>query len=148
MSFFTSNPKTPKCISVSHLVDGVYVLDLLLVAGVGARAEDEPDPAARLPPRARHEAAGGVVEHGAHVDADVVAARDGLAKHLHDVLALDVGAAEALGPLDQVGGGQAVLLAREREGEAEREQLVRDLPAVHEVREAGGDVVEQALAGA
>ena len=49
---------------------------------------------------------------------------DGGLEEAHDLLALDPGAVEGLGPGDESGGHQALLLQREGEGEAEAELLL------------------------
>ena len=67
----------------------------------------------------------------------------GVPQQLTDVLALDPGAAEALRPLDQPALGEALLRAREGEGESERELLVAELAVVNKVGEARGNVVEE-----
>ena len=51
----------------------------------------------------------GVIEDGADVDLDVAPPGDGLPEEAADVLALDAGAAEPLGPLHQVRLGQSLL---------------------------------------
>ena len=87
--------------------------------------------------------------HAQHdlTNVDVVAALERLPEQLDDVLSLDAGAAEPLGPLDEDPLGEPLLPAREGEGEAEREDLVAELAVVDEVGEALGDVVEEPHAG-
>ncbi len=60
-----------------------------------------------------------------------------------DVLALDAGTVEALGPSDQPGFRKALLAAREREGEAERELEAGHAVLLGEEAQAVDDVVEQ-----
>ncbi len=64
-------------------------------------------------------------------------------KKLDDVLTLDTVAVEALSPFHEFSLGEADLLTREGEGEAERQDLLVDLPVLDEVGQAGGNVVEQ-----
>ena len=52
-----------------------------------------------------------------------------------DVGALDALAIEALGPLDEYGLGEPLLLQGEGEGEAQGEDLSLQLPVVHKVGE-------------
>ena len=49
------------------LVEGADGGDVLQVAGVGARPQDEADAGPRVLPRAAHQAAGRVVQDGAHI---------------------------------------------------------------------------------
>ena len=84
------------------LGQGVDVLDVFQVAGVGSGPDDEADPALLLLPGAGHQAAGGVVQDGAHVDLDVArVAVDGGLQQGDDVLAFDTTAVEALRPVDE-----------------------------------------------
>ena len=125
------------------LINGVDILDLLQVAGIRTRAQDQSDPAAGLRPSATHETARRVVEDGTDVDLDVGLSGDGVPQQLADVLTLHTGAAETLCPLDQLGTGQTLLGTGEGEGEPERQLLVRDVSIVGKVAEALRDVVEQ-----
>ncbi len=50
-----------------------------------------------------------------------------------DISALDALAVESLGPLDEDGLGEPLLLQGEGEGEAEGEDLSLQLPVVHKV---------------
>jgi hypothetical protein len=47
----------------------------LEIAGIGAGAYDEPDATLGVLPGAAHEAAGGVVQYGAHLNVDVTTPR-------------------------------------------------------------------------
>ena len=63
-----------------------HVVQVFQVAGVDAGADDEPDPAALLLPRARHEAARRVVQDGANLHVDVAATIQGLLQQTSNVL--------------------------------------------------------------
>ena len=67
-----------------------------------------------------HQAASRVVQNGADLYLDISPPLQGLLQQHHHVLPLHPLAVEALGPLDQPPDGEALLLEREGEGEAER----------------------------
>ena len=72
-----------------------------------------------------------------------VSTTDGALQQQYDVFALDAAALEVLAPVDQTAHGQAFLLTREREGEAELQQTPRQAVLGDELGQALGQVVEQ-----
>ena len=91
------------------LVQRLDVLHVLEVARVRPGSQDQTDPTPVVLPRAAHEATGGVVEDGAHVDLHVAPLVQGLVQQGHHVLPLNTFAVEALRPPDKAGLCQTLL---------------------------------------
>ena len=67
-----------------------------------------------------HETASGVIEDGTHLNLDISSSLKRLLKQDHHILPLHTLAVESLGPADQSGLVQTILLAREGKGETQR----------------------------
>ena len=89
-----------------------------------------------------HEAASGVIEDGTHLNLDIASPLKRLLKQDHHILPLHTLAVESLGPFNKEALGQALLIQREREGEAERKNFVLDF-SVH--AEIGKTPIQKAI---